>query len=162
MQDFAKASRLLLQPLTGTTDQFLDPSYPRPAEDQGALNLETGDDLTTAPASSPYGDIERWDLLWLGHCGTRFPRQSDGNVPLGRIAITNDVTVPAKQHINVEFGDFEILDYPPHTRVVSRARVNTCILGYGISQAGARRFLYEVGVHNMTGEQTRIADHVLV
>jgi hypothetical protein len=52
----------------------------------------------------------------------------------------------------MQFGNDELVtQYPAHTRVVSRARVNTCTLGYGISLPGARRLLYELGLHKMTG-----------
>jgi hypothetical protein len=51
----------------------------------------------------------------------------------------------------MEYGDTELpTQYPAHTRVVSRARMNTCSLAYGISQPGARRILYELGVHKMS------------
>ena len=52
----------------------------------------------------------------------------------------------------MQFGDSELVkSYPNHTRVVSRAGMNTCTVGYGISQPGARRLLYELSVHKMTG-----------
>ncbi|EKG14494.1 hypothetical protein MPH_08343 [Macrophomina phaseolina MS6] len=152
MRDFAMASRLLVQPLPGTTDKFLDPSYPEPQPGQSPQNFEVGKETTAEPTSSPYGDIDRWDMLWLGHCGTRFPKLSDGNAPLGRAVIPNDETVPEKQHVHMQFGDDELVQqYPAHTRVVSRARVNTCTLGYALSQPGARRLLYELGIRKMTG-----------
>ena len=152
MQDFAKAARLLVQPLLGTSNQFLDPTYPQPIAGQQPQNFEIGKNITAEPSTSPYGDIDRWDLFWLGHCGCRFPRASDVNSPLGRAIIPNDETVPEPQHIHMQFGDQELIDqYPPHTRVVSRARKNTCTLGYGISLPGARRLLYELGVRKMTG-----------
>ena len=143
MQDFAKASRLLVQPLSGTSDQFLDPTYPKPKEEQKPQDF----DIRT----SPYGDIDRWDLLWLGHCGARFSRATDRNVPLGRAVIYDDETVPEPQHIKMQFGDTELVeDYPPYTRVVSSAWENVCTLGYGLSLLGARRLLYELSVHKMT------------
>lgn len=153
MRDFAKASRLLIQPLKGSTDRFLDSTFPRPGE--GAHNAENFDvkqknGAVEEPMSSPYGDINRWDMLWIGHCGVRFPWASDGNVPIGRAVISNDETVPEPQHIEMQFGDTELQDqYPAHTRVVSRARVGTCIIGYAVSQPGARRLLYELGVNKM-------------
>ena len=152
MTDFAKASRLLVQPKLGTSDSFLDPTYPRPKKDQKPQNFDISKDLTGRPSSSPYGDIDRWDILWLGHCGSRFPRASDRNVPLDRAVIYDDETVPEPQHVKMEFGDSELVQtYPAHTRVVSRAWMNTCSLGYAITQPGARRLLYELGVNKMTG-----------
>lgn len=152
MRDFAKASRLLVQPLSGKPDRFLDPTHPRPKDDQEPQNFDIRKDVTGDPTTSPYGDVDRWDLFWVGHCGTRFPRASDQNVPLGRAVIYDDETVPEPQHIDMEFGDSELVQhYPAHTRVVSRAWMNTCTLGYGISLPGARRLLYELGVNKMTG-----------
>lgn len=152
MRDFAKASRLLVQPMSGTLDRFLDPTHPQPKGDETPQNFDIEKDVTDEPSTSPYGDIDRWDLLWVGHCGSRFPRASDKNVPLGRAAIYDDETVPEPQHVTMQFGDSELVDtYPAHTRVVSRAWENTCTVGYGISLPGARRLLYELSVNKMTG-----------
>ncbi|KAF2206424.1 glycosyltransferase family 25 protein [Cercospora zeae-maydis SCOH1-5] len=153
MRDFAKASRLLLQPLPGTEDEYLDPTWPRPNSwfpEPPSFEVDNRT-LTTTPTTSPYGDLSRWGMLWLGHCGCRFPWANDKNVPIGRAIIPDDETVPARQHINIEFGDTQLVDgYPDHTRVVARSRVNTCTLAYAVSQDGARRMLYEFGVHKIT------------
>lgn len=152
MQDFAKAARLLVQPVREGSDDLLDPTSPQPSSGQQPTSFEVGKGQTRVPKSSPYGDVERWDLFWLGHCGCRFPRASDINAPLGRAVILNDTTVPEPQHVEMQFGTNELItEYPAHTRVVSRARVNTCTLGYALSLPGARRLLYELGVHKMTG-----------
>ena len=152
MRAFAKASRLLVQPLSGTSDQFLDPTYPQPKPDEKPQDFDIRKDATGEPSTSPYGDIDRWDLFWLGHCGSRFPLASDHNVPLGRAVIHDDETVPETQRVMMQFGDSELVQtYPAHTRVVSRAWMNTCTVGYGISLPGARRLLYELSVHKMTG-----------
>jgi hypothetical protein len=151
MRDFARASRLLVQPLAHTTDHYLDLSHPQPTNDQKHTDFNVNEHAASDPVDSPYGDLARWDLLWLGHCGCRFPRASDLNVPIGRAVIPDDQTVPEHQHLDMEYGNDELLrQYPAHTRVVSRARVNTCSLAYGISQPGARRFLYELGIHKMS------------
>lgn len=155
MRQFAQASRLLLQPLAGTDDAFLDPTNPQPnPSDQPSsydiLEYEL-ENPTTQPVTSPYGDLHRWDLLWLGHCGSRFPWASDGNAPLGRAVISNDDTVPEKHYIDIEMGDHQLsTSYPDHTRVVSRARVNTCTLAHAYSQQGARKFLYELGINRIS------------
>ena len=151
MKDFARAARLLVQPVTNTTDEYLDPTHPRPNADQSYTDFNIDDHTTTEPVDSPYGDLSRWDLLWLGHCGSRFPHASDTNAPLGRVILPNDHTVPEPQHLDMEYGGKELIQqYPAHTRVVSRARMNTCSLAYGVSQPGARRLLYELGVHKMS------------
>ena len=154
MRDFAKASRLLVQPVSGTStsDTFLDPTYPQPKGDQTPQSFDIRESNTSDPSTSPYGDIDRWDLLWVGHCGSRFPRADDKNVPLGRAVIYDDETVPEPQHIEMQFGDSELVEtYPAHTRVVSRAWANVCTMGYGISLPGARRLLYELSVNKMSG-----------
>ena len=151
LRRFAQAVRLLIQPLPTTIDQFLDPTYPRPSSDQAHTDFFVDDHDVSKPKDSPYGDTNRWDVLWMGHCGCRFPQSSDINAPLARIVLPNDTTVPSKAHLDMEFGNNELLtQYPAHTRVVSRARVNTCSLAYAVSQSGARRLLYELAVHEMS------------
>lgn len=153
MRDFARASRLLVQPLSGTESVFLDPTWPEPdglTRERSDFSVENS--TTGEPTTSPYGNLDRWGMLWMGHCGCRFPWAADKNVPLGRAIIPDDKTVPPRKSIHIEFGDTQLLEqYPDYTRVVSRSRVNTCTLGYGLSQAGARRMLYEFGVHKITG-----------
>ena len=39
MRAFAKASRLRVQPLSGTSDRFLDPTHPQPKGDEKAARL---------------------------------------------------------------------------------------------------------------------------
>ncbi|KAL1616924.1 hypothetical protein SLS54_008129 [Diplodia seriata] len=152
---FAQASQLLLQPLLGTQSQYLDPSYPAPilpGEAPSNIDVRRFAGATAPATTSPYGDLARWDVLWLGHCGTRFPRASDGNTLLGRVVINDDATVPEQQHLDVENGGWNLLtEYPAHTRVVHRARGNTCTLAYGVTRGGARRALWEMGVRNLTG-----------
>ena len=151
MEDFARAVRLLVQPKTNTTDKYLDPTHPQPSTDQSYTDFQIDAHTTTEPVDSPYGDISRWDLLWLGHCGSRFPQASDINAPLGRVVLLKDDTVAEPQHLDTEYGGSELIQqYPAHTRVVSRAQMNTCSLAYGVSQPGARRLLYELGVHKMS------------
>jgi hypothetical protein len=155
MRQFAKGSRLIVQPLKGTNDTFLDPTNPRPQAQDMPSTFDIDDDHLTSqtitPTTSPYGDLDRWDLLWLGHCGCRFPWSKDGNAPLARAAIFDDVTVPELQHVNIELGDYQIKEqYPAHTRVVSRARVNSCTLGHAFSQKGARLFLYELALKELS------------
>jgi hypothetical protein len=136
MQDFAKASRLLLQP--GREDDVFnirESAVPPQAHD----------------GASPFGNINSWDILWLGHCGTQFVEdEKKGMLHTGRAIIPDDETVPALQHFDKEFGSNEIVqEYPSHTRVVHRERMGVCSLAYAISQAGARRFLYELGVRKI-------------
>lgn len=132
MMDFARASRLTLQP--GREDDLFD----------------VHEEPVTLPRTSPYGDIEHWDLLWFGHCGAQFVEE-DRQMHHGRVIIPNDVTAPEWQHFEHEWGTREVAkQYPNHTRVVHRSRMNVCSLSYGMSQLGARRFLYELGVRRLS------------
>jgi hypothetical protein len=74
MKTFAKASRILVQPMRDAADEYLDPTYPHPQEGQehGDFSLDNLE-RTREPTSSPYGDLERWDMLWVGHCGWVVP-----------------------------------------------------------------------------------------
>lgn len=87
MRDFARAARLLLQPLPDTTDEFLDPTYPRPLGDENSVDFVIDNHDVSTPKTSPYGDITRWDMLWVGHCGCRFPARDDRNIPIGRAVL---------------------------------------------------------------------------
>lgn len=149
MRDFARATRALIQPLPGKPNQFLDPTHDGHYW-QGPLDVDVRTAVTSEPTTSPYGDVDRWDVLWIGHCGTSFPR-NDGNVPLGRAVISDDETVPEPQHFDMQLGSDELIrQYPPHTRVVHRTRGTMCTLAYAVSQQGARRILYEMGVRKLS------------
>lgn len=136
LQDFATAAYALAQPLAGTSDTYADPTYPAP-------NSNSLDAVPTVldfhhlppvslPEESPYGD--RWDLMWLGHCGAHFPTADNGaNLPRARV-VWEDETVPQRQHL-FSFWQPDCLkdEYPDHTRVVHHAQV--CFLDYGFSRA---------------------------
>lgn len=151
MTDFAKASRLLVQPLPGAKDQYLDPTYPQPQPDDNPTNFYVDRDHTARPTTSPYGDLDKWDMFWIGHCGTYFPSAAKSpNRPIGRVVLQDDKTVPEKQHIGIMFGDQELRnEYPQHTRVVTRANRNICTYGYALSLQGARHLLYEFGIRRL-------------
>ncbi|KAF7191866.1 hypothetical protein HII31_06911 [Pseudocercospora fuligena] len=152
MRDFAKASRVLLQPIRGSPNKFLDPTVPEPKEGQKAEEFSIDDeDRVSSPKSSRYGDLDRRDLLWPGHCGSGWPPE-DLHQPLGRVLIKDDPTVPETQHIDQQMGSAEFMEiYPNHTRVISHAHNNLCMLAYAISQKGAQRILFELGINSMSG-----------
>jgi hypothetical protein len=155
LEQFARAANVLLQPLgTSTKDgepSYLDPSYPSPSPGPGYHDIDINKaPKVSQPKVSPYGD--NWDVLWLGHCGTKFPNEEQPQIPRGRAVILDDNTVPAKQHIKFQFGTDELVEnYPPHTRVVSHTMESVCTLAYAVSQAGARKILYELGVNKLSG-----------
>lgn len=150
LKDFAAGVHLLVQPVKGSEDTYLDPTNPRRSKEDKPtdIDLQASRGRTLKPTSSPYGDIDRWDMLWMGHCGSGLP-PPDRNIPLGRVIIPNDETVPELQHFHAGYGD-KLTAYPNHTRVISWARGTVCNLAYGVSLPGARKFLYDMGVHNMT------------
>ena len=151
MRDFARATRLLMQPLSGTTDKFLDPTH-KGHHDRGPSDIDVRREITGEPTTSPYGDVDRWDVFWIGHCGTHFPQKADHGRQLGRAVLLDDETVPEPQHVDMQLGSKELVNqYPPHTRIVHQGKGTMCTLAYGVSQAGARAILWELGVHELRG-----------
>lgn len=149
LQEFAKASRYLLQPIPGTKNEHYDTTNPRRSSDEQGRDL-TLEGTVTLPTTSPYGDLDRWDVLWLGHCGVRFAEPSDEGVPLGRVLMQNDETVPERQHLKEEWGSAAAYEqYPQHTRIVHTPVRAACTLAYALSLPAARRLLYEFGVKTL-------------
>ncbi|KAI9830031.1 MAG: hypothetical protein M1819_005861 [Sarea resinae] len=148
--DFARGSRALVQPLKGS-NTFADPTFQSRDSDSNikALDHELDDKsaATQPPSISPYGD--NWDVLWLGHCGVRFPAPSQ-NIPKGRYLILNDDTVPGSDHI-VSLSEEFRTKYVNKTRIVHHAMGPICTFGYAVTQAGAREILYELSVKEMRG-----------
>ncbi|WEW56536.1 hypothetical protein PRK78_001982 [Emydomyces testavorans] len=159
LRDFALASRTLLQPLLSQPSSFADPTLRDPSNSPGMPQSFDLNQLpqTVPPMTSPYGD--NWDILWLGHCGTEFPNSElqskaelSGQLPRGRVAHYNDATVPKDEHLLfLSKEDDPRKTYPPHTRVIHHAMGSICSLGYAVSQKGARRLLYELGVKSFDG-----------
>ena len=131
LETFARASRLLLQPGGDPLQSF----------EEDISKLKRLDSLRKEPTSSPYGDLDQWDVLWLGHLGTHTPDPGKG----GNVAILNDHTVPEKQHIGDDWDDDQLSRYPDHTRIVERSIYTMGSQAYAISLPGARKMLYECG-----------------
>jgi hypothetical protein len=151
MRQFAQASQVLFQPLTNSGG-YADSTFPQPhdSDTTPVLGLRMFSSVAQ-PAWSPYGD--EWDLLWLGHCGTKFPSASlNPSLPRGRVVISDDETVPAAHHIVKLWGSDELQEqYPNHTRVVHHTSEMVCTLGYAVTQAAARRILYSLGLDKVIG-----------
>jgi hypothetical protein len=147
LYEFAGALNLLTQPLAHGNSKYADPTFPSPKQDaEDPTELYPGQELSTVPPkSSPYGDD--WDVLWLGHCGARFPsKERDPGLARGRVLI-QDPTTPSQQHVFLGFGSDEILrTYPNHTRAISHTAENVCTLAYAVSQRAARQILFDVGL----------------
>lgn len=149
---FAKASRLLLQPVKAT-GVSLDRTNPRTSREYNPTDIHIDDPTPMVePTTSPYGDIDLWDVLWMGHCGTHVPGKPALKHPSGRVIFPNDETTTQTQHYDPGYGDKSIwTTYPNHTRMYMHSRGTVCNLAYGISLPGAKRLLFQMGVRNMTG-----------
>lgn len=159
LQDFALTSRALLQRRSSLPHVFADFTLRDPTSTSDMPDDILFDDLpaTISPAYSPYGDD--WDVLWLGHCGTEFPNTNlpskvdlSKRLPRGRVVHMSDITVPEDEYLHdmsEDYGPRKI--YPPHTRVTHHVMGSICSLGYAVSQKGARRLLYELGVRKFDG-----------
>ena len=154
LSDFALSAHALTQPLAGSSSSaptFADPTYPLPqADSPGKLPELSFHALpaTAPPSWSPYGDS--WDVLWIGHCGMHFPFEKHRNVPKARVIRLDDETVAPRKNLwtfNIPFTLKE--KYPEHTRAYHHVQEGVCSLGYAVSQAGARKLLYEVGMKDV-------------
>ncbi|KAI5863208.1 glycosyltransferase family 25 protein [Durotheca rogersii] len=156
LRDFALAAHALTQPLAGGGPaRFADATYPGGLGDRAGLPASVPElafdalPATVAPAHSPYGD-GGWDVLWLGHCGMRFPEAADAALPKGRVVRAGDATVPQPRHLWTLTAPDGLRDgYANHTRVVHHARDGVCSLAYAVSRRGARRLLHALGLRDL-------------
>ncbi|XDG10258.1 hypothetical protein ABKA04_009873 [Annulohypoxylon sp. FPYF3050] len=152
LTDFALSARALTQPLHRRPGMYADSTYPTSVtESPGPLPDLSFHQLpnTEVPTSSPYGD--GWDVLWIGHCGMDFPFEENSIIPKGRVIHSNDETVAPKEHLWAFNSPYTLKEkYPEHTRAVHHVQEGVCSLGYAVSQSGARKLLYEVGLKDLT------------
>ncbi|MCJ1248345.1 hypothetical protein MMC30_005562 [Trapelia coarctata] len=102
--------------------------------------------LLPLPRISPYGDD--WDLLWLGHCGMALPTTG------AKAVHYNDSSVPEPQYLHsyMMSDPTPLGEYPSHTRIVMREVSDpVCSLAYAVSQSGARKILYTLGLKTFDG-----------
>ncbi|KAL6249490.1 hypothetical protein RBB50_003343 [Rhinocladiella similis] len=98
-----------------------------------------------AVSSSPYGD--KWDMLWLGHCG-QFTMASDKR----RFVIPEDPTVEPTEYRKywLENPNMSKWDLPSNavndTRIIFRSSGGICTAGLAISLAGARKALVHMSM----------------
>ncbi|KAI3390345.1 hypothetical protein diail_10012, partial [Diaporthe ilicicola] len=160
-RDFALASRALLQPLAGRR-AYADPTYPTVLEEDADLDPPPLSfarlPRTENPTTSAYGD--GWDVLWLGHCGVQQPTgdpkdkwaERSRHISRGAVVKEMDPSVPQTGSIRSWDDDGHARfrnSYPAHTRVAHHALDAVCTFAYGVSQAGARRILYDLGLWKM-------------
>ncbi|KAF1954299.1 hypothetical protein CC80DRAFT_550322 [Byssothecium circinans] len=71
-----------------------------------------------------------------------------------RVMLLDDLTVPSPKYVRVRESsppDPIATLYPPYARVYHRTSNNTlCTLAYAVTQRGARRILFELGVRDLT------------
>lgn len=151
LHDLSLATRTLTQPLANPDGEnlYADSTYPIPqdkdAVPESDFNLNNPPS-TVVPKKSPYGDC--WDLIWMGHCGMRFPADwlpSPEKIPKGRVVIPYS-SVPEVQFLQSVQSPEDLAMYPNHTRVVAHVSDPVCPTGYAIIQAGARRLLHDIGL----------------
>jgi hypothetical protein len=150
LRDFALSAHALTQPLASDPRHYADPTYPSPNEDSpvAAEISYKGLPETVAPMRSPYGD--NWNVLWVGHCGMKFPFADNMVAPRGRV-VWHDESVPQQQYLKTFTKPDELKEqYPNHTRVVHHAQEAVCSIGYAITQKAARQLLYEVGLKELS------------
>lgn len=111
--DFATATQTLMQPASRIEQSSKSLSH-ADVERNSEFDLRNPP-WRLPPKTSPYGD--NWDLLWLGHCGMRFPFNNT-NLPKSRVVWT-DYTVPQQQYLwTISNPDDLKEQYQNHTRVV--------------------------------------------
>ncbi|KAI0389754.1 glycosyltransferase family 25 protein [Xylariaceae sp. FL0594] len=101
----------------------------------------------TGGSMAPYGND--WDVLWLGHCGEIFPEvlpENVGKPEHPKYTISNDETVPPLSKVT---GLVKFADYPEFTRWVHIAGGPICTFAYAVSQRGARKILYGLGIDRL-------------
>lgn len=155
MWDLAQSVLTLTQPLDSNS-KYADPTFPvvDPGSQAEGIDFDHFPS-TIKPQDSPYGD--NWDIIWAGHCGMRravvgMPEpwaSMAAQIPKGHIIHHNDTTVPERHYLEVYDNPGHPgfrHDFPDHTRVTHHAMDGICSLAYAVSQSGARKLLYEIGV----------------
>lgn len=144
LRAFAAGARALNQPLTGTDRTYADPTFLTHDPTDNPIVLDSAAAPSTVPPTmSPYGD--NWDVLWLGHCGARFPEPSDPKKAKGRYVIHNDDTVPLSKHRHA-LNEPDATLYPEHTRVIHHGIGPICTFAYAVSLRGARKIMHQIGM----------------
>lgn len=159
LRGFARATHALTQPVSSGPATYTDPTYPSPPDESSIPPDMHFNRLphTLGPRQSLYSDD--WDVLWLGHCGTRFPnirleqwREGSKRIPRGRVVFLKDDTVPEKDYLKLLSEDDDPREsYPFHTRVVHQPMGTQYSLAYTVTQASARQILYSAGIKVLTG-----------
>ncbi|PYH94013.1 hypothetical protein BO71DRAFT_380233 [Aspergillus ellipticus CBS 707.79] len=98
----------------------------------------------TTRTPSPYGT--EWDVLWLGHCGTKCHRN---NTSPPFYILKNDPTstpVYALPRYFVGPAIHELVDNIKHSRLICRSAMSVCSSAYALSFHGAQELLAALSV----------------
>jgi hypothetical protein len=146
LTQFAVASRALGQHVARSS-AYADParSSQKPMQESHVQFDFNNLPRTEQPKHSPYGD--HWDLLWFGHCASRFPNRERDSTQTGRVVLQSDPSVVQMQQYSRGFGSDEWEhEYENHTRVFHHTAENACTSAYAITQNTARRMLYQFSI----------------
>ncbi|KAL1594443.1 hypothetical protein SLS60_010203 [Paraconiothyrium brasiliense] len=132
-------------------EQNIPPTFE--SKSQNPIELAKRSSLPLVSTVIPIDAYGRdWDVLWLGHCGASLPQPSPAHP--NRLMLLDDVTVPAPKHLRLRESsppDPVATLYPPHTRVYHQTSNSTlCTLAYAVTQRGARKILFELGVRDLS------------
>ncbi|KAF2756305.1 hypothetical protein EJ05DRAFT_501804 [Pseudovirgaria hyperparasitica] len=87
-----------------------------------------------------WSDLNKWDVLWLGHCGDFFGIQEQEGM---RRTVFEDPTMP--EHESLDFYlqmHFNTVNFPkPKKRMIHETRLSLCTFGYGVTRASAQMML---------------------
>ncbi|OJJ69854.1 hypothetical protein ASPBRDRAFT_129902 [Aspergillus brasiliensis CBS 101740] len=103
----------------------------------GTLSLQA----ESHPKTTPYGDD--WDILWLGHCGTKCQK----NTPF--YILKNDPTsIPVYGLPQYWAGPavHQLVDNIKHNRIICKAAVAVCCSAYAVSFHAAQKILAALSV----------------
>ena len=102
-----------------------------PSPTSQPVDAQKSSEESENPQPRPYGD--KWDLLWVGHCGS----SANGD---GRIYAFNDSAAPDEEHAWAYAGRPAEGHRPPGTRIVYQLDKAVCTTSYAISNQGAHKF----------------------
>ncbi|KXT15971.1 hypothetical protein AC579_1445 [Pseudocercospora musae] len=171
LRDWALTSRQLIQPLKSDRSRYLDPTYFKANETKydsrqdpnGPIvewdYLHPAEDVLE-PSDCAYGDLARWDVLWLGHCGQHFAPKDilDGyggeclKTPFGKALRFDDETAPQTRYYDTwKSGNYYGENGVDHSRITHWSCGQVCNTAYALSNQGARKLLYDQGVRTFRG-----------
>lgn len=114
-------------------------------------NLDSSSFIDPITAGGYWGDTSgaaNWDIMYLGHCGDRFPSEvwtntSDPRYPAR--ALFPDPSMPAPESLHDFTRDFiESIEVPPFTRFVHQSVAPLCSFGFALTRPAARKLLYQI------------------